>query len=111
MARCTEFAQASEFNWQDSGGNPNVVVLYDNAGNRKLNLNYRSNRWNDNYRFLAVRNSLRGSAFLGGVLFLLFNPSAEHISDFKQMLRNSCVLFIINRLEFPGDVYEEFYVI
>ena len=36
----------------------NVPYLDINDNERKLNLNWWSNDWNGNYRFLAVRNSL-----------------------------------------------------
>jgi hypothetical protein len=46
--------------WVNRNGNRNVPYLYENDGQRKLNLNWDNpeNRWNENYRFLASRNSL-----------------------------------------------------
>ncbi len=40
------------------GGNPNVLYLNRNDSKRKLNYNWFDNDWNDNYRFVFVRNSL-----------------------------------------------------
>lgn len=44
--------------WQNPNGNRNVGYLYYNDGQRKLNLNWIDNDWNDNYRFAAVRQFL-----------------------------------------------------
>lgn len=44
--------------WTNPNGNRNVGYLNSNSDNRKLNLNWFDNRWNPNYRFLAVRKSL-----------------------------------------------------
>jgi len=52
-------------------GNRHVAYLYENSGDRKLNLNYFDNDWNDNYRFAGVRNSLHFSpVFMGEFCFL-----------------------------------------
>lgn len=40
-------------------GNRNVAYLWNDDNGRNLNLNWIDNDWNDNYRFLAVRKSLR----------------------------------------------------
>src|ERR1700742_2101312 len=40
-------------------GNRNVPALWKNGTKRNLNLNWFDNRWNDNYRFLAVRHDQR----------------------------------------------------
>jgi hypothetical protein len=37
-------------------GNQHVSELWYNSNERNLNLNWWSNNWNANYRFLAVRN-------------------------------------------------------
>ena len=51
-------------------GNRNVPYLYRNGSNRDLNLNWRNDDWNGNYRFLAVRYSFDFSrAIVSGVLF------------------------------------------
>jgi hypothetical protein len=39
-------------------GNRNVPYLNGNYENRNLNLNWWDDDWNDNWRFLAVRNFL-----------------------------------------------------
>lgn len=41
-------------------GNRNVPCLYENGGERKLNLNWDNpdNRWDEHVLFLVVRNSL-----------------------------------------------------
>ena len=41
-----------------------VPELWNDSNGRNLNLNYFDNRWNDNYRFAAVRKSLYSSAIL-----------------------------------------------
>lgn len=53
----------------DANGNPNVVYLWSNAGNRKLNLNWTDNRWNSNTLVAGVRDSSHFSA-IGGVLLV-----------------------------------------
>ena len=45
--------------------NRNVPCLWSNTSKRNLNLNWFENRWNDNYRFLAVRNSLHSPPCAG----------------------------------------------
>ncbi len=37
-------------------GNRNIPELWYNDDDRKLNLNNWNGEWNDNYRFLSVRN-------------------------------------------------------
>ena len=65
-------------------GNRNVPELWKNGTKRNLNLNWFDNRWNDNYRFLAVRH---GSRFLlgsvpGSFLYSLLAPATQHLADF-----------------------------
>ena len=45
--------------WVNPNSNRNVPYLNGYNGNRKLNLNWFDNDWNDNWRFLAVRNFLK----------------------------------------------------
>ncbi len=44
--------------WQNRNGNRNVGYLNFNDGQRKLNLNWIDNDWNDICRFAAVRQFL-----------------------------------------------------
>lgn len=70
--------------WTRSFGNRNVPYLYENDAKRKLNLNWYDNDWNDNYRFLAVRNFLYSLPFFGRVSFcncFIQPPSILPISD------------------------------
>ena len=48
--------------WQNRIGNSNCPYLNRDGNERNLNLNIRENRWNDNCRFLAFRNSLHSPA-------------------------------------------------
>jgi len=43
------------FSWVDPNGNRHVAYLNGSAVRRELNLNWWSNRWNDNWWFLAFR--------------------------------------------------------
>lgn len=47
--------------WRNFNGNRNVPYLWNDADKRNLNLNWYDNDWNDNYRFLASRQSLTTS--------------------------------------------------
>jgi hypothetical protein len=66
-------------------GNRNVAYLNGNDSNRNLSLNNFDNDWDDNYRFLAVRNySFFSRDPLSGVLFascLRHPPSVLPISN------------------------------
>ena len=44
--------------WQDKNGNPCIAYLNGNQDNRNANLNHVANRWNRNYRVLALSQSL-----------------------------------------------------
>ncbi len=48
--------------WTDPSGDCHVPYLYDVSGHRRLNLRWGDpvDRWNDDYRFLAVRKSSSG---------------------------------------------------
>jgi len=72
------------FVWQNPNGNRNVPYLNRNDSNRKLNLNWIDNDWNDVCRFAAVRNWLQyqNLPLPRWVLFIkLLPPPAEHFSD------------------------------
>ena len=43
--------------WVNPNGNRNVPYLDSNDAKRNLNLNWNDNHWNDNCRFLALRQS------------------------------------------------------
>ena len=68
--------------------NRNVPYLYEDGDGRKLNLNWDNpeNRWNEDYLFLVVRNSLyvtRKDACASRQASFLFRPTdrlGEHIS-------------------------------
>jgi hypothetical protein len=45
--------------WTNPNGNRHVPYLNNWNDKRKLNLNYRNDQWDRNYRFAAVRNDLR----------------------------------------------------
>lgn len=44
--------------WRDRNGNRNVPYLWNDSGERNLNLNWRENDWNEDYRFLAFREHI-----------------------------------------------------
>ena len=44
--------------WSNPDGNVNCPYLWFNDRKRKLNLNWIDNNFNDNYWFLALRNTL-----------------------------------------------------
>ena len=68
--------------WVNRNGNRNVAYLWNDNGNRKLNLNWYENMWNDNYRFLAVCKHL---CFLRlSEVFKCFEPRADHFADFHK---------------------------
>lgn len=48
--------------WQRPHGYRVVPCLWSDVRERNLNLNWLDNRWNANYRFAAVRNSLHSSS-------------------------------------------------
>ena len=81
--------------WRDSNGNRNVPYAWDNSGKRKLNLNYFENDWNDNYRFLAVRNSLFHQISL---------PTAKHSADFGECLAEDGVFISSDNSDFPAHL-------
>lgn len=67
-------------------GNLYVPYLNRNDANRNLNLNRRDERWNRNYRFLAVRYVFgfsRGLGF-GSFLYYLLPPPTKHFAHFGQ---------------------------
>lgn len=53
---CGRYHAHNSSRWQNSNGNWNVPVLYKNERKRNLDLNWIENDWNENYRFLTVRN-------------------------------------------------------
>lgn len=68
-------------------GNRNVAYLWNDDNGRNLNLNWIDNDWNGNYRFLAVRKSLRVFLntlilWMGVVSFAVFLPVSEVFSNF-----------------------------
>ncbi len=74
--------------WQNSNGNRYVPYLNRNGSNRKLNLNWIDNDWNDICRFAAVRNWLHCEyppRSLGWIIVpQLFAPAPEHLADLDQ---------------------------
>lgn len=66
--------------------NENVPVLYRNDNKRELNLNNCQNKWNNNCRFAAVRNSLLFPA-KSGFLFTynVLSPTTEHFTNFIKL--------------------------
>lgn len=54
---------------QDPDGNLYVLVLNESVGKRNFNLNWFDNRWNRNYLFAGVRNSLYFLSLKAGVSF------------------------------------------
>lgn len=57
--------------WLNRDDNRNVAYLNRNGSERNLNLNWYDNEWNDNCRFLAVRNSFRFSEQLFARFYLI----------------------------------------
>ena len=67
--------------WRNWNGDRNVPYLNRNGDRRNLNLNYFSNRWNEDCRFAAVRKSLYSPALCRSFFLYLFFPAPEHFSD------------------------------
>ena len=88
-------------------GNRNVPYLND-WNDRKLNLNWWNDEWNDNYRFLAVRNFLFWLIILGGLVYQLASPSSEHLANFRKEIGNVCVPLVIECLNIPSELQHEF---
>lgn len=98
------------FVWQNPDGNRNVPYLNRNDSNRKLNLNWIDNDWNDICRFAAVRNWLqyKNSPLSRRVLFQLLPPPAEHFPDFHKWRCKQGVFLCINHFQFPCGLQKEF---
>lgn len=90
-------------------GNRNVPYLDRNDANRNLNLNWWSNRWNRNYRFLAVRYSLRSPASLGREFaYYLLAPPAKHPPYISEPFREMYIFLGVEGFDIPGELHEEF---
>lgn len=83
--------------WVNSDGYRYVPELWSNSDKRNLNINYFDNRWNRDYRFLAVCNSLCFSTFFkGGFHFndLIHPPNIFPISF---NLSESFIYFLLSK--------------
>jgi len=75
--------------WRNWNDNRHVPYLSSNAGKRNLNLNWLDNRWDEHYRFAAVRMSfhlVNGLSRGEPIARCLLQPAADHAPDLPQSL-------------------------
>lgn len=84
--------------------------FYRDSDNRKLNLNNVDNKWNDNWVFVAFRDSLieaDSATMLAEFSIQGFLPSADHLADFMERHRDSPVFLGVQAFNLPGYLYEK----
>ncbi len=89
---------------RDSDGNLRVVNLWSNDGNRKLNLNYFTNRWNRNCRFAFVRNSLYFSPLTPGFSFKICRLQPPSIFPIWSSCSERAIYFLLSKALTSQDI-------
>ncbi len=97
------------------------TIVVNEDGNR--NYPYADNdgkQWDENWNWIendfdrngrvAISGNWQGDILLmlGGSVYELPHPSAEHLSDFDEFFRDHYVFFVVERLEFPEELNKKF---
>ena len=77
--------------------NRNVPELWNDNGQRKLNLNWFDNDWNANYRFLGVRHSYFSPFLMEGVFCTCCRFHAPNIRPTSSRTPLIWVYFFVSR--------------
>jgi hypothetical protein len=98
--------------WRDPNGNQRILYVNRNPSNRKLNLNYPDNRFNDNCVLAGVR---RATLFISasrpanpGRCRYLLDPAAELLARLFERLGEHDIFLVIKCPDLPGGLQEEF---
>ncbi|CAN5115821.1 hypothetical protein BH11PAT3_BH11PAT3_2740 [soil metagenome] len=83
------------------------AIFNRNGDKREVNVNSNDNRWNRNYRFGGVRNSLLSSSLWWGSFCKLTHPTTEHPAGFIEWGGEGDIFFIIERFGLPKN-HEEY---